>query len=181
MQRMRSALTGRRERQKKQSAKIVRLIVTGLANSGKSQFIRSISQYTEWQGENQTGWFFGRVRVDSSLILHFLEPPIDSTYDFMWLRDVVSKMQATGFVVMVDSARPQSFGEFLSIVYTIRGFHPESPLVVAANKQDRPNAWSATDLQLGLGIRDISVMPCVAYDRNAVRNIVVDVLHQIIK
>lgn len=92
----------------------------------------------------------------------------------------MSKMQATGFVVMVDSSRPQTFGEFLSIVYTIRGFHADAPLVVAANRQDRPNAWSATDLQLGLGIRDIAVMPCVAHDRNSVRDVVVELLHQIL-
>jgi signal recognition particle receptor subunit beta len=176
---MRTAFTNRRQRRRKQSSDIVRLIVTGLARSGKSQFIQSISQYTEWQDEDATGWFFGRVRVDSSLILHFLEPPIDSTYDFMWLRDIVSKMHATGFVVMVDSTRPQTFGEFLSIVYTIRGFHADAPLVVAANKQDRPNAWSATDLQLGLGIRDVTVLPCVAHDRGSVRDIVVDLLQQI--
>ncbi len=178
---MRTAFTGRRQRRRKQSSQIVRLIVTGLAQSGKSQFIQSISQYTEWQDENESGWFFGRVRVDDKLILHFLEPPIDSTYDFMWLRDIMSKMHATGFVVMVDSARPQTFGEFLSIVYTIRGFHADAPLVVAANKQDRPNAWSATDLQLGLGIRDVTVLPCVAYDRGTVRDIVVELLHQIVK
>lgn len=163
----------------KQASDVVKLIVTGLSKSGKSDFIKSISQYTEWQAEPENSWFFGRVRVDQSLILHFLEPPIGKQFDFMWLRDVMSKIRATGFIVMVDSTRPQHFGEFLSILYTIRGYHDNAPLVVAANKQDKHNAWSAEDIRLGLGIRDVKVMPCIASDYNLVREVVVDLLYQV--
>src|SRR5690606_11688892 len=125
------------------------------------------SQYTEWQGRKHNSWFFGRVRVDSSLILHFYEPPINRQYDFIWLREVMSRIRATGFIVMVDSAKPQHFGEFLSILYTIRGYHGNAPLVVAANKQDNRNAWYPEDIRMGLGIRDVSVQPCVTYDNHA--------------
>ncbi|MGB7338024.1 MAG: hypothetical protein WBC91_03950 [Phototrophicaceae bacterium] len=171
----------RRKRQKKrQSADVVKIIVTGLANTGKTSFIRRVSQYTEWRGEEGNGWFFGRVRVDSSLILHFYEPPIARQYDFMWLREVMSRLRATGFVVMADSTKPQYFGEFLSILYTIRGYHENPPLVVAANKQDESKAWHPDDIRLGLGIRDVSVMPCNAHDHNAVRQVVIDLLYQVL-
>ncbi len=166
-------------RQKKQAAQVVKLIVTGLSQSGKTSFIETISQYTEWQDVPGNSWFFGRVRVDESLILHFLEPPIERQFDFMWLREVMSRIHATGFVVMLDSSRPQHFGEFLSVVYTIRGFHENAPLVVAANKQDSRYAWSPQDIQLGLGIRDVSVLPCRADDRDQVREIVLDLLYQV--
>lgn len=169
-----------RRRQRKHSAQVVKLIVTGSAETGKSQFIETVSQYTEWQGTPGTSWFFGRVRVDDSLILHFLEPPMSRQFDFIWLRDVMSRIRATGFVVLVDSTRPQQFGEFLSVVYTIRGYHHNAPLVVAANKQDLYTAWQPKDIQLGLGIRDLSVMPCVAFDHGAVREIVVDLLYQVL-
>lgn len=165
---------------KKQKTDVVKLLVTGLAQSGKTQFIESISQYTEWQSQPGTSWFFGRVRVDQSLILHFLEPPMGKEFDFMWLRDVVSKVRATGFVVMMDSSRPQTFGEFLSIVYTIKGFHHDVPMVVAANKQDHRRAWSADDIQMGLGIRDIPLLPCIAHDRQMVREIVIELLYQVL-
>lgn len=167
-------------RRRKRSAQVVKLIVTGSAGAGKSQFIETVSQYTEWQNVPGNGWFFGRVRVDDSLILHFLEPPIEHQYDFMWLRDVMSRIRATGFVVLVDSTRPQQFGEFLSIVYTIRGYHSNAPLVVAANKQDQHHAWTSDDIRLGLGIRDLSVLPCSAFDHRAVRGIVVDLLYQVL-
>lgn len=169
------------QRQPRPASDVIKLIVTGLSQSGKTRFIQSISQYTEWQAQPHNSWLFGRVRVDSKIILHFLEPPTDNQFDFIWLRDVVSKVRATGFIVMLDSTRPQTFGEFLSIVYTIRGYHNNVPMVVAANKQDQPYAWAAQDIQLGLGIRDLSVMPCVAHDRELVRDVCVDLLYQVLE
>lgn len=169
----------RKRRKKRQASTVVKIIVTGLANTGKTSFIQRVSQYTEWQGDAEDSWFFGRVRVDSSLILHFLEPPMSRQFDFIWLQEVMSRIRATGFVVMMDSTKPHRFGEFLSILYTIRGYHDDAPLVVAANKQDHPKAWQSEDIRLGLGIRDMSVMPCVANNPDAVREIVIDLLYQV--
>lgn len=175
---MTESLPDKRKRRKK-AAQVVKLIVVGLHKSGKTQFIDSISQYTEWQSEPGQGWYFGRVRVDQSLILHFMEPPIDRQFDFMWLRDVLSRMRASGFVVIVDSTKPKYFGEFLSILYTVRGYHPDTPIVVAANKQDHPRAWTPEDIELGLGISDVLVLPCIAKERDSVRDVVVELLFQI--
>ena len=168
-----------KHRKKRQASTVVKIIVTGLAKSGKTSFIQRVSQYTEWQGDKDDSWFFGRVRVDSSLILHFLEPPMSRQFDFIWLQDVMSRIRATGFIVMMDSTRPQQFGAFLSILYTIRGYHHEAPLVVATNKQDHPRAWDAEDIRLGLGIRDMRVMPCIAHDPESVRDVVIDLLYQV--
>ena len=99
-------------------------------------------------------------------------------YDFMWLREVMGRLQASGFIVLVDSTRPQQFGEFLSILYSIRGYHHDAPLVVAANKQDHRTAWYPDDIRLGLGIRDVSVLPCVSHDTYSVRDVVLDLLYQ---
>ena len=105
---------------------------------------------------------------------------MDRQYDFMWLRQIMGRIQATGFIVMVDSTKPQNFGEFLSILYTVRGYHDDAPLVVAANKQDHRKAWYPDDIRMGLGIRDVSVQPCVTYDSHAVRDVVLDLLYQMI-
>lgn len=162
----------------KQASTVLRFIVVGTKRSGKSRFIESISQYTEWQDQSHQGWFFGRVRVDQSLILHLMEPPEEAMSDFMWLRDMVSRIRATGFVVMIDSSKPQLFAPFVSILYTIRGYHPDTPLVVAANKQDHPHAWGVEDIQLGLGLRDMVVMPCVATNRDTVRDVLIGLMSQ---
>jgi signal recognition particle receptor subunit beta len=159
----------------------VKLIVIGSKGSGKTQFIQTISQYTEWQAEPENSWFFGRVRVDANLILHFLEPPMDKQFDFIWLREVMSRIRATGFIIMVDSTRPHYFGEFLSILYTIRGFHDDAAIAVACNKQDKHNAWSVDDIKVGLGIRDVSMLPCVAHDYNDVRDVLIDLLYQVME
>lgn len=169
----------RKPQQRKQASDVVKIIVTGLSGSGKTSFIQRISQYTEWQNDPGNSWFFGRVRVDASLILHLLEPPMARQFDFMWLRDVMGRIRATGFIIMVDSTKPQHFGEFLSILYTIRGYHDNAPLVVAANKQDRPRAWAAKDIQMGLGIRDVPIRPCIANDHELVRDTVIDLLYQV--
>lgn len=167
-------------RRKRQASHVMKLIVVGLAKTGKSTFIKHVSQYTETQADPAGNpWFFGRVRVDNSLILHFLEPPIKQQFDFFWMRDVVSRIRATGFIVMMDSSRPKQFGQFLSILYTIRGYHNDTPLVVAANKQDKRGAWQLDDIRLGLGIRDIPMQSCIATDHTTVGRVAIDVLTQI--
>jgi signal recognition particle receptor subunit beta len=171
----------RTSQERKQATPVMKLIVVGLPQSGKTSFIKSVSQYTEWQNQQdiENSWFFGRVRVDESLILHFMEPPMGAVFDFLWLRDMISKVRAGGYILLVDSTKPQQFGQFLSILYTIRGFHEDAPLVVAANKQDMPRAWNARDIQLGLGIRDITVHSCSTEDSDSVRDVVIDLLYQV--
>ena len=171
----------RDRREPRQASDVVKLIVIGSKGAGKTQFIQTISQYTEWQGETDTSWFFGRVRVDANLILHFLEPPMNKQFDFIWLREVMSRIRATGFIIMVDSTKPHYFGEFLSILYTIRGFHHDAAMVVACNKQDKHNAWGVEDIKLGLGIRDVAMLPCITSDYNHVRDVVLDLLYQVMR
>ena len=120
------------------------------------------------------------MRVDDDLILHFLEPPSEEQFDFIWLRDLIGRLQATGFILMLNSARPQSFAPFISILYTVRGFHAAMPLVVAANRQDHVRAWSVEDIQMGLWLTDVTMLPCIAHNREMVRDVVLEVLYQAI-
>ncbi len=54
-----------------------------------------------------------------------------------------------GFVVMVDSTRPETFREARSILETFRAYAP-TPYVVAANKQDQEDAWELDDMRIAL-------------------------------
>jgi hypothetical protein len=75
---------------------------------------------------------------------------------------------------------PELFGEAIFILETIRACHPDAPCILVANKQDDDFAWGAIDIQLGLGIReDILVLPCIATDREAVKEVVLQLLYQI--
>jgi hypothetical protein len=52
--------------------------------------------------------------------------------------------------------------------------------VVAANKQDMADAWSAEDLRIALKVRpEIKLLPCVAIDKESVKNVLLELLYSI--
>jgi signal recognition particle receptor subunit beta len=82
--------------------------------------------------------------------------------------------------VMVDSTRPETFREARSILETFHAYAP-TPYVVAANKQDKEDAWEIEDMRhvLRLGPR-IKVLKCVAMDRNSVKTVLLELLYSIL-
>jgi uncharacterized protein len=151
------------------------LLVTGVAGVGKTTFIKTISQHTDHT--HSDGWFTGHVQIDDGLDALFMEPPASINFDFMWQREMIESAEVHAYIVVCDSARPEHFGEMIGILETIRAFHPGTPVIVAANKQDHPAAWSVDDIRMGLGIpADIPVMPCVAKDVDGVSTIVIRLL-----
>jgi signal recognition particle receptor subunit beta len=86
-----------------------------------------------------------------------------------------------GFIVLVDSVRPETFREAKHILDVFRGY-AHTPYVVAANKQDLPDAWSPDDLRIALRIdRDIKVLSCVARDKESVKNVLLELLYSILE
>jgi signal recognition particle receptor subunit beta len=158
---------------------LLKIVVMGLPNSGKSSFIQIISDEVHRQQQEFSSWFFGKLAVDQHLTIQFAEPPSQKVADFMWMRDLVSNIRAAGYILLVDSTRSQTFGKFVSILYTIRGYDMAMPVVVATNKQDHAGAWSHDDIRIGLRINDdIPVLPCVANNRAMVEEVVVQLLYQ---
>jgi hypothetical protein len=83
--------------------------------------------------------------------------------------------------VLIDSARPETFREARHILEVFRGYAP-TPYVVAANKQDSPDAWATDDLRIALKIsQNIKVLPCVATDKESVKNILLELLYSILE
>src|SRR5688500_5167177 len=125
----------------------VKMVVTGPFSSGKTEFIKSISEIdvvsTEagiqkntaesLEKENTTvAMDFGRITVDDDLVLYLFGTPGQRRFDFMW--EILAEGML-GFIVMVDSAKPETFREAKSILETFRAYAP-TPFVVAANKQE---------------------------------------------
>jgi len=157
---------------------IVDILVMSLPQSGKTTFIKTISTSTEW---HESGWFLGVLPVDQGLTLQFLEPPATPEFDFILMQEVVANSDVPGYIVIIDSTQPHTFGEAVSILQTIRSYHPETPILVAASHQDLANAWSADDLRIGLGIPDdILVTPCIANDPELVKDSVVQLLYRVL-
>jgi signal recognition particle receptor subunit beta len=168
----------------------VKMVVTGPFNSGKTQFIqavseidvvsteRKISSEAERVKESTTvAMDFGRITVDADLVLYLFGTPGQKRFEFMW--EILSECML-GFVVMVDSTRPETFREAKSILETFRAYAP-TPYVVAANKQDHDEAWSIEDLRIALRLApEVKLIPCVATDREKVKNVLLELLYSIL-
>ena len=168
----------------------VKMVVTGPFNSGKTQFIQSVSEIdvvsterkissdAERIKENTTvAMDFGRITVDADLVLYLFGTPGQKRFDFMW--EILSEGML-GFVVMVDSTRPETFREAKSILESFRAYAP-TPYVVAANKQDHDEAWPIEDLRIALRLApEIKLIPCVATDKEKVKTVLLELLYSIL-
>jgi len=123
----------------------VKMVVTGPFAAGKTQFIQSISEIdvvaTErkitraderLKDQTTVAMDFGRITVDESLVLYLFGTPGQRRFDFMW--EILSEGML-GFIVLLDSVRPETFREGRGILEAFRSYAPV-PYVVAANKQD---------------------------------------------
>jgi hypothetical protein len=85
-----------------------------------------------------------------------------------------------GFIVIVDSTRPETFREARSILETFRAYAP-TPYVVAANKQDSPDAWDLEDMRVTLRLDPkVKFIPCVANNKEIVKKVLLELLYGIL-
>jgi hypothetical protein len=169
----------------------VKMVVTGPFSSGKTQFIqtvseidvvateRKISSESERIKETTTvAMDFGRITVDDDLVLYLFGTPGQKRFDFMW--EILSEGML-GFVVMVDSSRPETFREARRILETFRAYAP-TPYVVTANKQDLPDAWEPDDMRIALRLSsEVKLLPCTATDKESVKNALLELLYSILE
>ncbi|MBI3286415.1 MAG: ATP/GTP-binding protein [Chloroflexi bacterium] len=168
----------------------VKVVITGPFNSGKTRFISSLSEIEVVSTERRlsdgsrdtkemttVAMDFGRLTVDRDLVLHLFGTPGQKRFDFMW--DILSEGML-GFIVMVDSIAPETFREAKMILDTFRRHSPVA-YVVAANKQDHPDAWQPEDLRIALHIDPaVKVLPCVATDRESAKGVLLELLYTIL-
>jgi small GTP-binding protein len=168
------------------------MVITGPFSSGKTEFIRSISEIdvvttergisseTERAVKDSTtvAMDFGRITVDDDLVLYLFGTPGQRRFDFMW--EILAEGML-GFVVMVDSTKPETFREAKSILETFRAYAP-TPYVVAANKQDMPDAWNTDDLRIALRIEEgVKLLPCTASNKDSVKAVLLELLYSILE
>lgn len=168
----------------------VKMVVTGPFNAGKTEFIRSVSEIDVVSTERKitaeaekvknsttVAMDFGRITVDDNLVLYLFGTPGQRRFDFMW--EILSEGML-GFIVMVDSTRPESFREARNILETFRAYAP-TPYVVAANKQDRDEAWDLDDMRIALRLDPkVKLLPCVANDKEKVKAVLLELLFTIL-
>jgi len=169
----------------------VKMVVTGPFSAGKTEFIRTISEIDVVSTERKissdmervketttVAMDFGRITVDDDLVLYLFGTPGQKRFDFMW--EILSEGML-GFIVIVDSTRPETFREARNILDTFRGY-AATPYVIAANKQDFEDAWTPDDLRIALKVNpSIKVLPCVATDKETVKSVLLELLYSILE
>jgi len=169
----------------------VKMVVTGPFNAGKTEFIRSVSEIDVVSTERKVSTIgereikesttvamdFGRITVDDDLVLYLFGTPGQKRFDFMW--EILSEGML-GFIVMVDSNRPETFREARTILETFRAYAP-TPYIVAANKQDKDDAWEVEDIRHALRLDPaIKLLPCIATNRDSVKKTLLELLFSIL-
>lgn len=169
----------------------VKMVVTGPFSAGKTQFIsavseidvvsteRKISSAPEQIKEKTTvAMDFGRITVGPDLVLYLFGTPGQRRFDFMW--EILSEGML-GFIVIIDSTRPETFREAKRILRTFESY-ASTPYVVAANKQDNNDAWEPDDLRIILRLQpDVKVLPCTALDKESVKNVLLELLYSVLE
>lgn len=169
---------------------ILKIVVTGAVNSGKTEFIKSISEIgvvsTERRTTDETkvikehttvAMDFGRLTIDEDVVLYIFGTPGQERFDFMW--DILSEGMM-GYILLVDSTQPNTFVSAQQIFTFFQNCGPEVPFVVAANKQDLDGSWAAEDVKFLLGLPDDApVVPCVAKNVEYVKNALLELLLRI--
>ena len=169
----------------------VKMVVTGPFAAGKTAFIGSVSEIPVVSTERRitssaeqvketttVAMDFGRIPSEDGLVLYLFGTPGQRRFDFMW--EILSEGML-GFIVLVDSTKPETFREAKRILETFESFAP-TPFVVAANKQDHDDAWEPEDLRIILRLdSSVKVLPCVATDRESVKNVLLELLYSILE
>jgi small GTP-binding protein len=169
----------------------VKIVVTGPFNAGKTAFIQTVSEIDVVATERKitseaekvkdtttVAMDFGRITVDEDLVLYLFGTPGQRRFDFMW--EILSEGML-GFIVLVDSTRPETFREARSILETFRAYAP-TPYIVAANKQDMDDAWELEDMRIALRLNShVKLLPCVATDKESVKKVLLELLFSIME
>jgi small GTP-binding protein len=168
----------------------VKIVVTGPFNAGKTEFIRAVSEIDVVSTERKissevekikdsttVAMDFGRITVDDDLVLYLFGTPGQKRFDFMW--EILSEGML-GFIVLVDSTRPETFREARSILETFRAYAP-TPYVVAANKQDKLEAWEVEDMRVALRLDpQVKFLSCTARNKEKVKSVLLELLYSIL-
>ena len=175
---------------RRQGGQAVKIVVTGPFAAGKTTLIRTISEITVLstergitdetkarKAETTVAMDFGRITIDRDLVLYLFGTPGQDRFDFMW--EILGEGML-GYVLLVDSTRPESFDEALGILDAFRRM-ARVPFVVAVNRTEGLDPAGEDRLRAALRLEpDVPLVPCDATDKDSVKAVLLALLYSVL-
>ncbi len=170
-------------------ARAFKILVGGPFNSGKTTFIRSISEIEVVSTERSTissgevssttvAMDFGRITLRDGDVLHLYGTPGQQRFDFMW--EILSEGML-GYVVLVNGTDPATFVEAGKIIEAFERMSG-APFVVGLTRADRRDCMRPEAVRdLVFGRSDIDVVSCDARKVNDVKNVLLALLERVLE
>ncbi|MDJ0274156.1 MAG: ADP-ribosylation factor-like protein [Nitrososphaerota archaeon] len=172
--------------------KSIKVVIVGPFNAGKTTLVKTLSEISmthdvevtspQERAKKRTttvGMDFGIVNIGEGYVVRLFGSPGQPRFSFMWR---VFMPGTDGVIFMVDSsdreALPEAAREFARARSTFSGL----PMVVAANKQDVPDAMPPEVVRFVLDVPStVPVIPCVATDRGMAWRVLGTLLEEVFR
>jgi hypothetical protein len=186
-------LYGRSEREST-GPSAVKIVISGGFGVGKTTFIGAISEIEPLTTEasmtdrsigiddaslltqkttTTVALDFGRITLDSSLILYLFGTPGQERFDFLW-DDLATG--ALGSVIIADTRRIED-------CYPVLDYFEDksTPFIVAVNDFDGADRFELAEVREALGVDEaVPVVHCDARDRESVKGVLVALIEQVL-
>ncbi|MBD3192391.1 MAG: GTP-binding protein [Candidatus Heimdallarchaeota archaeon] len=129
----------------------IKIVVTGPYGAGKSEFVQRFGQSPINIAVNGTtvGLDFTHEMVDSYHVHLFGTPGQDHFKD---VQQCISK-GASGIIMVIDSTDPATFAQVQTLTKRIMTACGRVPMIVCANKQDKPEALTPEEIKKMIGFK----------------------------
>ncbi|MDT7970504.1 MAG: ADP-ribosylation factor-like protein, partial [Vulcanisaeta sp.] len=120
---------------------------------------------------------YGRMKIREDFVVHLFGVPGQERFSFMW-KIIARGMH--GYLFIVDSSSEERVKEAMNMYSFFRDNFPDTPHIIAANKQDLPNAVDIPIIKSILKVPyEVKVMPLIATNRRSALLVLVALLEEI--
>lgn len=141
---------------------------------------RALTREEERQKKSSTtvGMDFGVIDLGDGYYVRLFGTPGQRRFSFIW--HILAKSMH-GYILMVDSSDESSILEAQEILDEFRTTYPDTPFIVAANKQDIDGALPPEDIRFAMSLSsDVIVVPSVAKSHESAWNVLRTLLETIL-